>query len=171
MFNNASGHYRPDGSIEGTAQAAFQKARSEDTPGRMKGGKALNLDRSFEFRHRMDALVHEALTIADASPDARDLGPVLNALTSLVEDNPEQWEIAVNVFLGLLDGHPEERILGRAGSIEILEFSMHRLRLPSIRRALSELVQTASDWTVKRWAERVLEAYEDDWPGRDIYGL
>jgi len=135
----------------------------------MAGGDALNTPDRHEFTAQLSLLTQYGLAIAADSPDARDLVPTLNDIVSLVQANPEHAEPAVSVFLDLLEEHPGELVLGVPGTIEILEFSMHHLRWPAVRMALSQLVQSASDLRVRRAAERVLEAFESDWPGGEIY--
>lgn len=117
----------------------------------------------------MSSLVHDGLTIAAASPDARELAPTLNDIVALVQANPDHAEPAASVFLGLLEEQPGELILGVPGAIEILEFSMQRLRWTGVQSALSQLAQSARDARVSRAAERVLEAFDDDWSGGEIY--
>lgn len=137
----------------------------------MAGGDALNKPDQHEFTAQMNLLVRDCLMIAARSPDARDLVHTLNDIVALVQANPEYVEPATKVFLKLLEERPGELILGVPGTIEILEFSMHHLRWPALQLALSQIVQSANDPRVSRAAERVLEAFESDWPGGDIYDV
>lgn len=86
-----------------------------------------------------------------------------------MQANPDHAEAALGVFLSLMEEQPGELALGVPGVIEILEFSMHHLRWPGVYVVVSELAQSARDARVGRSAERVLEAFEDDWPGGEIY--
>ncbi|MFJ9317329.1 hypothetical protein ACIRN4_24295 [Pimelobacter simplex] len=135
----------------------------------MAGGDALNKPDQREFTAQMELLVRDCIVIAAGSPDARDLAPTLRDLVALVQANPEHAEVASSVFLDLLEERPGELILGVPGTIEILEFSMHRLRWPAMQSALSKLVQSANDPRVSRAAGRVLEAFDSDWAGGEIY--
>lgn len=55
------------------------------------------------------------------------------------------------------------------GAVEALEFTMHRLRWPEIREALLKHRQYGTDFRTRDLAAQVLEAFEDDWPGGEIY--
>jgi hypothetical protein len=54
------------------------------------------------------------------------------------------------------------------GAEETLEFSMRQLHWPEMRSALENILGTASI-RVQEQVSRVLEVYEDSWPGGDIY--
>ena len=55
------------------------------------------------------------------------------------------------------------------GVVQILEFTMHTLRWDGVHRALENLRDTTPNWNEKRTAERILEAWEDDWEDADLY--
>jgi hypothetical protein len=55
------------------------------------------------------------------------------------------------------------------GVVQILEFTMHTLRWEGVRRALENLQNTTTNWNEQRTAERILEAWEDDWGDAELY--
>jgi hypothetical protein len=55
------------------------------------------------------------------------------------------------------------------GAAEALEFTMHELRWPEIRRALEDHQANGVDFRTRNLAGQVLQAFEDDWPEGDIY--
>ena len=109
------------------------------------------------------------LRVAEKSYDVRAIEPRLKDLVSLLGISPGRHEEFLSVLLSLLDPAPKELQLGQPGIVEILEYSMHRLRWPEVREAIQGIASTSVDWRVRRAAERVLEAYEDEWPGGEIY--
>ena len=137
----------------------------------MEDGDPVNVRTDHEFLQTLNRLVEQAMAIADRSADARDVVNPLRRIVDLVEKSPEHRDVAAEVFLGLLDERPGELVLGVPGAIEVLEFSMHRLRWPDIADALIELHTSHPDLRVRESAERVLEAFEDPWPTGEIYGL
>ncbi len=122
-----------------------------------------------EIRHDVKILVSRILRDAELSDDVRDIEPTLQELLSALQDEHNDPQESVQALLGLLVRTPDGPPLHRPGIVEILEFCMRRLRWPEIHDALNELRTSARDWRVQRAAERVLEVYEEDWPGGDIY--
>ncbi|MUN05705.1 hypothetical protein [Agromyces luteolus] len=55
------------------------------------------------------------------------------------------------------------------GAAEALEFTMHRLRWPEVRRTLEDHRQHGTDFRTRDLAAQVLEAFDDEWPAGDIY--
>jgi hypothetical protein len=117
----------------------------------------------------LEEIVSDILRVAESSFDIRDIEPRLRALLSLLESSSARHEEFANALVALLAPVPNELPLGQPGIVEILEFCMRKLRWPEVREALQELKSCTTDWRVRRAAERVLEAYEDDWTGGDLY--
>ena len=68
------------------------------------------------------------------------------------------------------DASPGEyRRLGKPGVIDLLEFTMHRLRWEAVLNRLLDVAQDASDLTSMQFARRVISAYADDWATGEIY--
>ncbi|MGQ0632686.1 MAG: hypothetical protein ACT4P1_16845 [Sporichthyaceae bacterium] len=55
------------------------------------------------------------------------------------------------------------------GAVEVLEFCLRRVRSEELRRALTETAGSAADFRHRDLARQVLEVYESDWPGGEIY--
>jgi hypothetical protein len=136
----------------------------------MRGSQFL-INRGGWFLNDIEEIVGDILRVAEQSFDARSVAPKLEELLSLIEGSPERHEEFTNKLLALLDPAPNELQLGRPGIVDILEYCMHRLRWPEMREAMQRLVSTAGDWRVSRAAERVLEAYDDEWPAGEIYDV
>lgn len=55
------------------------------------------------------------------------------------------------------------------GAVEVLEFSMRSLRWPAVREALVAHVAHGDDFRTRDLAQQVLQVYEPEWPGGEIY--
>lgn len=115
------------------------------------------------------SLVAEALRRAEATPDVRELEPDLAALLAVLTSPTVSRAAAVSELLGLLVPSHGEIQLGQPGVVEILEFTMRELRWPEVRAELRSIAERAADWRTIRAAERVLECYQEIWPGGEIY--
>lgn len=106
---------------------------------------------------------------AEASFDARAVEPPLLKLRSLLKSSSKPRRESVDAVLALTTPRTGELPLRRPGVVEILEFCMRELRWPEIREAMLAMDSPSRDWRVRRAAQRVLEVYDDEWPGGDIY--
>ena len=68
---------------------------------------------------------------------------------------------ASDALIGLIEPWP--------GAPEVLEFTMRELRWPEVKSALEAHVASESDFRTRDLASNVLQVYEDDWPGGEIY--
>ena len=68
---------------------------------------------------------------------------------------------ASEALIGLIEPWP--------GAPEVLEFAMRELRWLEVRDALEAHVGSDSDFRTRDMAASVLQVYEDDWPGGEIY--
>lgn len=91
----------------------------------------------------------------------------------------EHWEHLLVDLLALLKSGRVARstavrmlveLIGQwPGATEVLEFTMRDLRWHEVRLALEEHVQSGSDFRTRDMASSVLEVYEDEWSGGEIY--
>jgi hypothetical protein len=109
------------------------------------------------------------LDAAEASFDTRAIEPPLLELRGLLEWSNDRRRESLDALLALTVPEPEGLQLARPGVVEILEFCMRELRWPEVREAMVAIDSTAHDWRVRRAAQRVLEVYDDEWPGGEIY--
>lgn len=116
----------------------------------------------------VDALFAEVERAAEASFDSREIEPALKRVVLFAHSHPDSRPELVAAFLSQLEAKGEFLPLARPGAVDVLEFCMHDLRWPEVRGRVSALLQ-AKDLRVSRAAERVLEAFDDDWPTGDIY--
>jgi hypothetical protein len=98
-------------------------------------------------------------------------------------DGPELESVLVEV-LRLIDSCPDARLeLARCfidlvrqpdrGSWEIVEFCMHNLRWPEVRRAVVEDLEKAKadqDGRAVPILSQILAAFDPAWPNADLYG-
>jgi len=68
---------------------------------------------------------------------------------------------ASEALIGLIEPWP--------GAPEVLEFTMRELQWPEVKAALERHVASESDFRTREMAASVLQVYEDDWPGGEIY--
>lgn len=113
--------------------------------------------------------IAEVLDGAGASFDARAVELPLLRLRGLLESSSEAHRESLDTVLALTTPGPGELPLARRGVVEILEFCMRELRWPEVREAMMAMDSSALDWRVRRAAQRVLEVYDEEWPGGEIY--
>jgi hypothetical protein len=119
---------------------------------------------------RFRAISGRLLTTAEAESGVQPLEPDLAALTDLMRSSADVRPSLVQELLRLIDPRDATDLpLYTPGVVEIFEFSMHDLRWPEVGAALEEL-KVHPDPRVQRQAERVLRAFDDDWPTGEIYG-
>lgn len=135
----------------------------------LPGGGALSEMTVHELRDQLETLIGQALGVADSTPDVRAVEPLLVEIVDLLQAAPEHEEDAAQVLLSLLEPIGSQLPLGEMGVVEVLEFSMHRLRWGSVRAGVANLAASNSDPRVQRAAARILEAFEDDWAAGEVY--
>jgi hypothetical protein len=117
----------------------------------------------------VDLAITRVLRAAEESFDSGAIEPSLTELLVLLREDGRRAEF-VDALLALLHPAVGELQLARPGIVDILEFCMRELRWEEIRDVMQALsTDAASDWRIRSAAERVLEAYEDEWPGGEIY--
>lgn len=94
---------------------------------------------------------------------------MLTEMVALVREAPEHQSVAEEFFMSMLSADPGDIALRAPGVVEILEFTMHHLRMPAVRDALVALTSSDRDGRVVQAAGRVLESLQDDWPTGEIY--
>ncbi len=92
----------------------------------------------------------------------RKSSPCAAQLTQLVVDNPDQRSLFEEEFRGLI--HSEN-----FGMLEIVQYSVHVLRWPSVRSAVEFARYEVSDGRRQYVLMRVLEAFDDDWEEREVF--
>jgi hypothetical protein len=92
----------------------------------------------------------------------RDIEQHLIDLLRFLEFNMNWRADLEPVLIEIIDTSPD-------GVVQILEFTMHTLRWDGVQRALENLRDTTPSWNEKRSAERILEAWDDDWEDADLY--
>jgi len=117
----------------------------------------------------IERAIADVLQAAGASFDVRAVEPHLTGLRDLIMGSEDRRDEFLHEILALLTPGPGELALGQPGVVEILEFCMREVRWPEVREAMLAIDVPASDWRVRRAAQRVLEVYRDEWPGGDIY--
>ncbi|WP_199441409.1 hypothetical protein [Umezawaea beigongshangensis] len=80
----------------------------------------------------------------------------------MVVDNPDQRSLFEEEFRGLI--HSEN-----FGMLEIVQYSVHVLRWPSVRSAVEFARYEVSDGRRQYVLMRVLEAFDDDWEEREVF--
>lgn len=120
------------------------------------------MDASSALRHELRQLLAELGEISERTNDARAMEPTLLRLRERLEASGSLRPVAEEVVLELLDDWP-------FGAVEALEFPMRTLQWESIRLAMVRTADGAADFRDRDLARRVLEVYEDVWPGGDIY--
>lgn len=113
---------------------------------------------SGELRRRLAELQQ----IADTSFDVGDLEPALRDLLAYLQSAETDRVAAERELIGLIDDWPP-------GAIETLEFTMRELRWEAVRAALEAQLQSEADFRFKDQARQVLQVFEADWPGGEIY--
>jgi phosphoribosylaminoimidazole-succinocarboxamide synthase len=110
-----------------------------------------------ELRRRIAAI---ARYDADGQADNSELAPILIGLLEWISEHADAAADFDAIFVEAID----ER--GHAAA-EILKYCMHTLRYPGVRTRLEEIRDKADDsptgYNTRRGAERILEAYSDDW--------
>ncbi len=86
---------------------------------------------------------------------------LLVGLLEFLESGRIDREHAVETLGGLVGAWP--------GAHEVLEFCMRKLRWPEIKELLVAHVAADADFRTRDLAASVLEAYEEEWPGGEIY--
>lgn len=114
-------------------------------------------------------LIQGVVRDAEASFDARDIEPALLRLRQYLASQGEARKASVDALISLAVPEPGTVALSQPGVVEILEFCMRELRWPEVYDAMAALDSPSHDWRVRRAAQRVLEVYEEDWPGGEIY--
>jgi hypothetical protein len=103
-------------------------------------------------------------------PGTQSIEDLLEVLLQLMRRHPDRRSEFVSELSNLIvHPAPGELILAQPGITEILECCMHDLRWPEIRSVLASIDVDGQDLRSRRWAERVLEAFDDDWDVADTY--
>ena len=82
-------------------------------------------------------------------------------LLAFLESGQVERAAAAAALIGLIEPWP--------GAPEVLEFTMRDLQWPEVRDALEAHLASDSDFRTRDMAANVLQVYEDDWPGGEIY--
>ena len=69
--------------------------------------------------------------------------------------------VAAEFLIALIDPWP--------GAPEVLEFTMRDLQWPEVKGALQAHVASGSDFRTRDMAASVLQVFEAEWPGAEIY--
>jgi hypothetical protein len=105
-----------------------------------------------------------------SEPGTQSIEDLLEALLQLMRRNTTRRSGFVRELKDLiLHPAPGQLMLAQPGITEILEYCMHELRWAEIRAVLESVDVDGSDLRSRRWAERVLEAFDDEWDAADTY--
>jgi hypothetical protein len=124
----------------------------------MNGNRPNDKDFRVELGERLAVIA----LAADHFDGVDELQHLLEGLLDFLERNPSQLESAAETFAGLAESMP-------SGAVEILEFTMRELRWPAVKDALVRSVGESGDFRIRDQASRVLEVFEEDWSGGEIY--
>ncbi|WP_211349434.1 hypothetical protein [Micromonospora pisi] len=113
------------------------------------------------FRHIVTR-VGEALEAQFPGVNYEEIEPDLRSLVAVVTGHPRHTADFEEEFISLLQSD-------NPGKTEILQYSMHLLRWPSVRAATENLLLVSDDPRAARTFERILEAFEPDWEDRDLF--
>jgi hypothetical protein len=111
-----------------------------------------------EIRDRLDAISDAA----ERSPDIADLEPLLLDLLDYLSSVGASQQEAEATLIELLDTWPW-------GALEALEFTMRTLQWDAVRQALENQLNSDADFRLKDQARHVLEVFEREWPGGEVY--
>ena len=110
---------------------------------------------------RFDGLIKKIQETLDADYDVALIEEDCIGLMNLISENPSNRMLF------------ERHIVALIGSTKIpfepIEFCMHVLRWDNVRHRVSELKEEANDLRTKRVLEIILESFDDDWYGRQMY--
>ena len=100
--------------------------------------------------------------VAESTLGVEELEPSLVDLLAYLQSDASDQSGAEELMQTLASEWPE-------GAVEALEFTMRSLKWEGVRSVLLAQRDGAEDFRHKDQARRVLEAYEPDWPGGEIY--
>lgn len=98
---------------------------------------------------------------AQAFVGVGEIEHLLIDLVAFLKSGRIERQAAVAVLIEQIDPWP--------GAPEVLEFTMRDLRWAEVRDALESHVASESDFRTKEMARTVLEAFDERWPGGEIY--
>jgi hypothetical protein len=108
-------------------------------------------------------LVCEVLNRAPRYPGVAEIEPVLMSLLDELSRPDADRQRATLVLQRLIEEWPP-------GALEIIEFTMHRLRWPEVKVALErQAADLAVDFRLRDQARHALRAFEDEWPDGEVY--
>jgi hypothetical protein len=113
--------------------------------------------------------VSSLLTTARDTWGSAAIEPQLVKLLAFMETHHDLRDFVVAKLVGLTERDDAYLRLARPGVVELLEFTMHRLRWQEIQDALRAIDQPGADLRERQSASRVLDAYSDEWSNADIY--
>lgn len=82
-------------------------------------------------------------------------------LVAFLKSGRVERAAAADALIALIEPWP--------GAPEVLEFTMRELQWPEVKAALETHVASESDFRTRDLAASVLQVFEDDWPGGEIY--
>lgn len=118
-----------------------------------------------DFDSAIDSLLAKASVVYGMA----EIEPELAALLDFMEQRTELRQSLAERLIALMRKSPIYPRLGQAGIVELLEYTMHKLRWVEIEHELNSINMEASDLSERRSARRVLGAFRDDWADGDIY--
>ena len=126
------------------------------------------------FGVELGKIIDQALAIADESPDVRDEDPFLVQLVALAEEHQEHRAVVEDALISMAKRvgttpHPN-------GSVELLAYAVHVLRLPRLITAIEQMQHAAQaagsigrPWEWAYRYQRILDAQQAEWADRDLF--
>jgi hypothetical protein len=103
--------------------------------------------------------------VSDLEPamvSTEPLEPYLTNLVRIVEEHPGELNQIKVEFVRLVRDLPP-------GATEMLEFVMHKYRWDEVRSEILGRLNSTNNLRLKSVLLRVMEAFDRDWPDRDVY--
>lgn len=114
---------------------------------------------------QLKALIAQSLIATRDLDDSRQAEQYYSAVLNALLATPSLRVAAVRIFT-------QEIAAPRTFSADVIAYCMHTLRWPEIREAVARLSapRDTEEWRRKSHDYRdVLQAYDDDWRGRQLY--
>jgi hypothetical protein len=110
---------------------------------------------------RLTELFDAAETGCRTGDSVSDFEPPFHSLLTFIREHPScRDEASARIVASIRTG---------AFEWELLAYLMHALRWPEVKQAALERIVASDDWRIKTPLSHVVEAFEDDWEGAEVF--